>query len=59
MRATLFLCFVAIVMIGILALPAFGQNLFVKTLGGGSGDLGFSVVEVSDGGLVITGYTKS
>ena len=57
MRATLFLSFVAVVVIGVLALPAFSQ--FVKTLGGASYDQGNSVVAVSDGGFVVTGYTYS
>jgi len=52
-------CLVAVVWVGFLALPAFGQYLFVKTLGGANSDYGYSVVEVSDGGFVVTGYTES
>jgi len=40
-------------------MPAFGQNLFVKILGGTDSQRGSSVVEVSDGGLVVTGRTES
>jgi len=49
MKARMFVCFVALVLVGVVAIPAFGQNLFVKTLGGASIDYGHSVVEVSDG----------
>jgi len=59
MKGRAFFCFVAVVLASVLALPAFGQSLFVKALGGTSSDRGFSVVEVSDGGLVVTGYTES
>jgi hypothetical protein len=36
---------------------ASGNHLWTRTLGGGSADDGFSVIEASDGGLVVTGLT--
>ena len=59
MKARLFLYLVAMILAGVLALPAFGQNPFVKTLGGNDWDIGHSVIEASDGGLVVTGETYS
>jgi len=59
MKARMFFPFLAVVLIGVAAIPAFGQNQFVKTLGGTNTDCGRSVVEVSEGGLVVDGYTSS
>ncbi len=59
MKARMFFCFVALVLVGVVALPAFSQTPFVKTLGGTSHDYGWSVVEVSEGVLVVTGGTRS
>jgi len=50
MKGRAFFCFVVLVLVGVVAMPAFGQNQFVKTLGGNDWDIGSSVVEVSDGG---------
>jgi len=36
-----------------------GTTLWTRTLGGSSSDEGFSVIEASDGGLAVTGYTGS
>ena len=38
---------------------ASGNRLWTRTLGGGNSDYGRSVIEASDGGLVVTGYTMS
>jgi hypothetical protein len=38
---------------------ASGTHLWTKTLGGISGEEGRSVIEASDGGFVVTGYTRS
>jgi len=54
-----FVCFLALVLVGIVVLPAFGQSQFVKTLGGTAKDYGHSVIEASDEGLVVTGYSNS
>ncbi|MDI6807944.1 MAG: M6 family metalloprotease domain-containing protein [Candidatus Eisenbacteria bacterium] len=35
------------------------QSSFVKALGGSDDDLGFSIIQASNGGLVVTGETKS
>jgi hypothetical protein len=54
-----FFCFLVLCLVFVVALPAFGQNLFVETLGGQSADEGRSVVKVTNGGVVVTGYTSS
>lgn len=36
-----------------------GNHLWIRTLGGDTTDWGYSVIEASDGGLVVTGYTES
>jgi len=59
MRGKPFFCFLSVVLVGFVAIPAFGQSQFVKALGGSNGDYGRSVVEVSDGGFVVAGYTSS
>jgi len=59
MKTRMFFCFLAVVLATSITLPAFGQNQFVKTLGGTGDDYGLSVVEISEGGLVVTGYTES
>ncbi len=59
MRGKEFLCFLAVVLVGVIAIPAFGQSQFVKALGGSDSDQGRSVIEVSDGGFVVAGFTLS
>jgi hypothetical protein len=54
-----FFYFLAVVLVGVVGIPAFGQSQFVKALGGSNSDYGRSVVEISDGGLVVAGYTNS
>ena len=51
-------CLMSVVSTIIIALSAFGQGSFVKTLGGSNWDIGY-VVEVSDSRLVIIGETES
>ncbi|MBU1935932.1 T9SS type A sorting domain-containing protein [bacterium] len=36
-----------------------GERLWARTLGGGGGDVGYSVVQTSDGGYAVAGYTFS
>jgi len=36
-----------------------GNHLWTRTLGGGASDYGNFVIEISDGGLVVTGFTQS
>jgi len=59
MKAWMFVCFVAVVLVSVVALPAYGQSQFVQTLRGTAQDYGHSVIEASDGRLVVTGYTNS
>ena len=40
-------------------LTSFGQIGFENTFGGSGYDYGYSVVQTSDGGYVVTGYTES
>ena len=56
MKTRTFFYFLAVVLVGVLALPALGQNQFVRTLGGTYHDYGRSGIEVSNGELVVTGY---
>lgn len=50
---------IAVGLVLLLFNPASAQNQFVRTLGGASDEYGFSVVQTSDGGFVVTGYTGS
>ncbi len=59
MKACKFFCFVAMVLVGVVAMPAFSQNQFFKTLGGTSRNWSCSVVKVFDRGLVVAGGTES
>jgi len=59
MKAKMFFCFVSLALVSIIALPTFAQNQFVKALGGGSYDEGYSVTQTSDSGFVVTGNTES
>jgi hypothetical protein len=43
----------------IIKMDSAGNLRWTKTIGGINGDLGSSVIETSDGGLAITGYTNS
>ena len=56
MKARMFFYLVGLVSISIVAISAFGQNQFVRTLGGTYHDYGRSGIEVSNGELVVTGY---
>jgi hypothetical protein len=49
--------FMVLGLVLLLSNPA--ESQFIKTLGGGPTDDGWSVVQTSDGGLVVTGYTQS
>ncbi len=43
----------------VVKLDAYGNLQWTKTIGGKKEDVGFSLIQTSDGGYAITGYTKS
>jgi len=59
MKVRLFFPFGAAVLVCAVALLPLAQGQFVKTLGGTSEDMGLSVIQTSDGGLLVTGWTNS
>ncbi len=57
MKFVKFSLLITVGLVLLVATPA--QTQFVKTLGGMYHDCGYCVVEASDGGLVVTGWTES
>jgi hypothetical protein len=43
----------------ILKLDSIGNKLWDKTLGGSSGDDAYSIIQTSDGGYIVAGYSRS
>ena len=53
------LFYLMIVGVLLFTVDGLGQNTWVKTYGGSSGDHGRPITTTSDGGCVLTGYTDS
>lgn len=51
--------FPLVVIFSVFTANVYGHCLFVKALGGSNNTVGNSVIKTSDGGFVVTGYTKS
>jgi len=51
--------FLLVLALSVFVAKAYGHCLFVKALGGSNNTVGNSVIKTSDGGFVVTGYTKS